>query len=157
MRIAKVLSCFDIKELTQFPGDNDLRCKAFSPFFLNLYENKLVYKERFTAVVELSDLQVTPKGLSATATPIEWIHVPDYRKSFAESNESWTFSNSWGNMCLNVEENNLCSPYVGFTLWPERDQVEEAFSYAILDNMQAALFALHAPAGAINPFFENMD
>ena len=57
-------------ELSYFPGKKRLRYKMFAPFFQNLFENKVVYRERFIVIARLEDIEITPKGLGATAIPL---------------------------------------------------------------------------------------
>ena len=44
------------EQLTSTKGDKELRYYLLSPLFQNLYQNKVVYHEHFTAVVQLSDI-----------------------------------------------------------------------------------------------------
>jgi hypothetical protein len=109
------------EELSYFPGDNDLRFRAFSPLIDDLFESKVVYYEKFICLVRLEDIQITPEFLGATAVP--YLRI-ERTGSFRPRSpvEPWTFKGSWSRMCL--VNNSLNVPYAGWTIWPEAERVK---------------------------------
>jgi hypothetical protein len=81
MTIDELIQSYSEHDLSRFPGDNDLRHRLFSPLFMNLYEDKIVYRERFVCVARLQDIKVTSGSFSAIAVPL--IHI-----EFAGTSES---------------------------------------------------------------------
>lgn len=63
------------KELSGTIGDKELRYYLLSPLFQNLYQNKIVYHERFTAFVQLSNISLTPDMFTARAELISTIRT----------------------------------------------------------------------------------
>jgi hypothetical protein len=117
----KLREQYSEKELSYYPGNRMIRYKAFSPFFENLFENKIVYHEKFVCLIRLDDVKVTPKKFSATAVPlISMNRSGPY--SVACPSKPWTFSGGWE--YLRLCENCLNAPYAGFSLWLEYDRVQ---------------------------------
>ena len=69
MNISELNKQYTKEELTSFPGDNKFRFEIFSPLFRDLFENKVVYHERFTGLVILEDVNISAELFEATVTP----------------------------------------------------------------------------------------
>lgn len=123
-------------ELSYFPGDNDLRFRAFSPIIQSLYESKLVYYEKFICIVRLEDIEITPQHFSATAIP----HLHIERTGFfrpQSPTKPWSFKGTWGWMRL--IDNSLNVPYAGWTIWPEAERVRAVERLVLAKDFEEAL------------------
>lgn len=122
-------------ELSYLPGDEELRYKMFAPFFHDLFENKIVYYERFIAIVRLENIEITPKRFGATAIPL--LSVRPIQPPYDVPDESWKFASKWGWMRL--IGNSINVPYVGWTIWPERDRVRKVEEAIKKNDFETAL------------------
>lgn len=108
------------KELSLNAGDKELRYYLLSPLFQNLYENKVVYHEWFTCLVQLSDIRITPEIFEAKAHRISMI------KSLTYSNvtlpENWKVVANWAYLRLNGER---LATYSGWVMWTNTELVEK--------------------------------
>jgi hypothetical protein len=123
-------------ELSHFPGNNELRFRVFSPFLKNLFQNKVVYCEKFICIVRLEDIQITPEYFKATAVP----HLHIKRSgSFQPVSPTtpWSFTSTWDWMLLG--NHTLSVPYAGWRIWPEVDFVREIEHLAQNGDHEAAL------------------
>jgi hypothetical protein len=130
-------------ELSYFPGDAALRFDAFSPILSDLYEDKVVYCERFVCVVSLRNIEISAKRFKATCVPILPIErTGSFRRTAPE--EEWDFSAPWDWMTL--ANNSINVPYAGWTIWPEKDRVREVIRLARAGDFEGALaLTLHEP------------
>lgn len=123
-------------ELSYFPGDNDLRFRAFSPILKNLFENKVVYRERFICLVRLEEIQITPEFFSATAIP--YLHFVKTGVFAPESpTKPWEFKSSWDWICMG--NNSISVPYAGWTIWPEANRVKAVERLLLIEDYEEAL------------------
>lgn len=125
-------------ELTSFPGDPQLRYKAFLPILSNLYQSKIVYRERMAvSVVLLSDFEIDAKGFRGHCkseiiileSPVEMVN-----EAFEEG---WHFGGGWEDTRL--IGNALNAPYIGWTIWPEKDRVRRVIERAEAGDIEGAL------------------
>ena len=107
-------------QLSYSPGDEQLRYKLFAPFFLNLFESKVVYSEKFIVIARLEDMEITPKRFGATAIPL--LSVKRIEPPYKVDDEPWHFGGSWDMMRL--IRNSINMLYAGWTIWPEYDRVK---------------------------------
>jgi hypothetical protein len=99
-----------------------LRYKLFAPFFLDLFENKVVYFERpILAIVRLEDLRVNSAGIGATAIPLLNV-MPFEEASKCDMPLEWKFSGTWEFMVL--ARNSLYMQIANWRVWPEYDRVK---------------------------------
>ena len=108
------------EQLTSTKGDKELRYYLLSPLFQNLYQNKVVYHERFTAVVQLSDISLTPDIFFARAELISLIKSSRLRKKPLP--KTWKISANWAYLTLNKA---CLSPYSSWLMWPDPELVEK--------------------------------
>jgi hypothetical protein len=123
MNILEIRMNYTEEDICSYPGNNELRFKAFAPLFQNLHQGRVVYRERnFYVIASLSNLQLTPQGLAANAeihrkieryTPVE-VRYPQ---------KPWRFSCPWRD--LRLVNLALNAPYIGFTIWPENSLVSK--------------------------------
>jgi len=73
MTIADIKGKFSNDVLTAVEGDKELRYLLYMPLFSSLYESKVVYHERFTCIVKLQNIDITPDYFSAFVVP--QIHI----------------------------------------------------------------------------------
>jgi hypothetical protein len=107
------------KELASIPGDGNFRHQLFAPILNDLYENKIVYYERFMCVAILENIKITPELFEATAIP----HVTIERegKSYYRT-KPWTFGCRWD--CMSAHKGHF-STYGGMWLfWTDKDLVK---------------------------------
>ena len=129
MRLADLPNHYSYDDLRKFSDDRELRYLAYSPFFRDLYRNILIYRERFLALIEVPDLEVSLRGIRGTAHPIVRLQRRDIPLSYQRVPlEPWQFSSDWEWMIPG--ENSFHCPYAGFTLWSEYDLVKRAADYA---------------------------
>ncbi len=102
MTIAELKAKYSWAELSQMPGDAKFRCEIFSPLLKNLYENKIVYRERIFGIIKVEELEITPEGFRAKAIPyllLERDYIHEGRKiGFDEyffKQEYWHFGATW--------------------------------------------------------------
>ena len=136
MTIDELMRSYSKHDLSYFPGDNDLRYRLFSPLFTNLFEDKVVYRERFVCVARLESIMVTSEGFSATAVPLTHIEFTGDWRPKPPANP-WTFGGVWSALCLS--ENCISAPYAGWTVWPEAEFVREVERLAHEGESQRAL------------------
>lgn len=136
MTIDELKRNYSEDDLSHFMGDNELRYRLFSPFFSNLHENKVVYRERFVCLVRLENIEITPEGFSSTAVPL--IHIEftgDWRPE--PPPEPWEFGAVWKAMC--VWNNGFSAPYASWTIWPDPELVREVERLALKGEFERAL------------------
>lgn len=119
----------------------ELRYKLFSPLFLNLYENKVIYRERFTCIVKLEDINITPDHVRATANFHLLIDTGSaYRNKPIP--ETWTFGAAWQALRFvsNKEKTfNYLAAYANWAIWTDPTFVEQAEKFVLDKNVEAAL------------------
>lgn len=111
---------YSFKDLGSIPGDGDLRYQIFSPILKNLYENKIVYYERFMCVAILKDIIITPELFQATAIPYIKIERVDSKFTFYPI-KPWKFGTTWSHLRL---FNDHFAGYGSWLFWPEKDLVK---------------------------------
>jgi hypothetical protein len=101
------------------------RGEEFRRFFEQLHENKLIYNEHFTAVVELTAIELTETYFECDARPV--------RSCTEQPLEigPWTFRGSWERCEINSQGRRLFIPYASFRLWPGAGLVKKV--EALLD------------------------
>lgn len=123
-------------ELSYFPGDANLRREAFTPVLTDLYENKIVYYEKFICVVALSEIELTEDGFRAKCTP----EIPIMREGYpgpSSPTEQWKFGGKWDWMRL--INNSINVPYAGWSIWPEKERVRQVIELASRGDFDGAL------------------
>lgn len=113
MNIQELTEKYTNGELSDQIGDPELRCKEFSPLFRNLYENKVVYHERFTYIAQLQKIELTPEGFSAKAIPHLLIEKGNRMDAFYPQ-KPWGIGANWKYLRLSK---SVLVPYSGWLMW----------------------------------------
>jgi hypothetical protein len=140
MNIYQHLSQFPSSELSCYPGNKALRFKAFAPIFENLFEKKIVYHERFTRLVVLENMKITPESFFAKAIPLALIKAGTRLESFY-SEKPWVFGAVWSHICY--LDNQLMTPYANWSIWFEPILVERVEGLVLQEKFQEAHSLLH--------------
>lgn len=101
------------------------RGERFRHCFEQLHENKLIYHERFTAVVELSGIELADEYFQCDARVVQMCteRSPEI--------EPWTFRARWEDCSILPPGRGLSIPCAPFILWPGAKLVREV--EALLD------------------------
>lgn len=121
------------KELSLNPGDKELRFYLLSPLFQNIYENKVVYHERFTCIVQLSDIKLTPDFFKAKALRLSMIKPLTYCN--VPLPETWTVGANWEYLRLNGER---LASYSSWIMWTNPELVEKVEKLIQANNLEDA-------------------
>ncbi len=130
-------------ELSYYPGDRELRYRAFAPFFDSLFDSKVVYYEKFIGIVRLEGIEITPDYFRAVAVP----HLRIERMGVSQPqfpHKPWEFGGRWDFMRL--VKNGINAPYCAWTIWPEAARVQRVEGLASRGAFVEALqLTLHEP------------
>ncbi|MEI7774968.1 MAG: hypothetical protein WCK17_09340 [Verrucomicrobiota bacterium] len=119
MKLKNLLDKYPPKTLTSNNGDPAFRRSVWGPFFENLYEDKLIYRERFICLAKIENLNLTDQGVTGSVVPLHFIRIP--RGLPAPRFNRWGFGGTWAHM---FQVNGyLTQPYAGWSVWPEADRV----------------------------------
>jgi hypothetical protein len=101
------------------------RGERFRHCFEKLHENKLIYHERFTAVVEITGIELAEEYFQCDARVVQMCteQSPEI--------EPWTFRARWEDCSILPPGRGLSIPYASFILWPGAKLVREV--EALLD------------------------
>jgi hypothetical protein len=128
-------------EIGCVPGDanlryqlGNLRYQLFTPILKDLYENKIVYYERFMCVATLKNIKITAEKFEATAIR----HITIERgENKPHPPKSWTFGAAWFAMTAKKE---YFSTYGGmWLLWTDKELVKTVEELAKKKDFKAAL------------------
>ncbi|MHC1773841.1 MAG: hypothetical protein AB9834_00370 [Lentimicrobium sp.] len=100
------------EELSWTMGDQELRYNLLSPLFQNLYENKVLYHERFTCIIQLSDIVISPESFRSKAKRILLISPWPYENRPIP--EIWNVGSSWASLRLSGES---LAAYSNWVIW----------------------------------------
>jgi len=140
MRLKELLEKHPDLRINQ--GDATFRRSVWGPFFENLHENKVIYRERFICLARIDDLKITDGGVGGTVVPLVYLFTyPDLRIP----EEPWYFGGSWAHM-----RQSTCSlgqPYAGWTIWPEPGLIRAVESLISKDDAEGALELIRGSQG----------
>ena len=141
MKLSDLYKSYTEEELQYSEGDSTIRFRAFSTFFQNLHEGKVIYYEKFMCIARLDDLTITPERLSAKAvpvTPIARIGMPESMiQRYTTPQKPWNIGMQWSWMMLNG--GGLGNPYVGWTIWPEVGRVQAVEKLIAAGNIEGIM------------------
>jgi len=121
-------------ELRTNKGDPVFRHSVWAPYFRNLHEGKVLYRERFICIARIDDLKITEGGVGGTVVPLQYIYsYPHLRLP----ERPWHFGGSWEHMWQH--DNCLGMPYANWTIWPEPSLVRAVESLASKGDIEGAL------------------
>jgi hypothetical protein len=121
MTFADLRSQYSEHDLSHSPSNHELKYRIFAPVLNNLFEDKVVYDERFLCIVRLENVEITPERFSALAVPGLSL-TNDHFLNPQPPSEPWAFGAAWG--YLRLLNNSLNVPYGGWSIWPEYDRVK---------------------------------
>jgi hypothetical protein len=111
------------KESNHMDTDGAKEYAKYSQLFKKLYENKVVYHERFSCIIKLEDIKITEERFEATAVPFLQIINGSKRLDKTYPDKPWEFGGIW--KMIKTEENCLFSPYGGWSIWFEPELVKK--------------------------------
>jgi hypothetical protein len=119
-----------------FPAGNPYRGDEFRHLFENLHEHKMIYHERFTAVVELTDIELTDTYFKCEARAVRT--CTDQRLLFDQPLclDRWTFRSTWEYCSITRSGRSLSVPYASFILWPGAKLVKKVEALLELEDFE---------------------
>lgn len=136
MTITELKSKYSSAQLSNFPGDNQLRYEMFAPLLNNLFDNKVIYRERFIGIIRLEEIRITPESFLAKAVP----HLLIERESRFDKyffNRTWEFGAIWS--AVTLTGNALNAPYANWSIWCEPETVKKTEELALNKNFNEAI------------------
>jgi hypothetical protein len=96
-----------------------------------LFEQKVVYRERFFYLIRLENLEISETGFQATAIPLLDItaHSNQIERCKPPSGP-WTFGSTWDFVNLDAVIGRFSAPYAGWTIWTEPSLVQRTEALA---------------------------
>lgn len=123
MNLHSIIENFDPQVLSHSDGFGELKKQALAPLFDNLYENRVIYHERFTCLATIENIEITKDKFSAFIVPIAMVptkkrmEIPDKLKN------GWKISCGWNFMRL-INTRVSSSPYANWMIWTEPEKVK---------------------------------
>jgi hypothetical protein len=139
---ADLCRTFTDRELSSLPGDRQQRHGAFRPFLANLDGGRLVYHERFTALVDVVTMSLTQAGFEFEVRSLATIRRWD-RGVMRPVPDRWRFGNTWEFCTLSPDRRALDNHPTGFRLWVEPDLVRQVEELVAAGEVMAADALLH--------------
>ena len=123
MTIAELKLKYSDEELYSLTADKKQRYEMYAPLLSDLFENKVIYHERFRGIIKLDEIKITPERFTATAIPYLLIEQGNrFDKYFFE--RSWEIGATWE--CVRLTAYNALTPYSGWRMWCEPETVKKA-------------------------------
>lgn len=137
MTLKELSEQYTIEELSSdMGGSNTLKYKLFAPFFTQLYENKLIYYEKFFCVADVLDIQITANTLEVHVKPYLKIEGLEFRLLPCPS-KPWNFGSQWAG--LGIVNNSFHVPYASWRVWPEPELVQKVEECILEGDLRGAL------------------
>lgn len=129
---------YSVQDLCSLPGDNQLRHEIFAPLFYNLYQkNKVVYKERFSCILTLENIIITPERFEAVAVPIALIKGGSRSDKYFSIERKWEFGAVWSHIrLLGTHINSL---WANWSIWCDPKTVMIIENLVLNNQMEEAL------------------
>ena len=123
------------QEIGRSGGDGELHRELFTPFLTDIFENKIVYYERFMCVAILENIKITPEKFEATAIP--YLKIKSAGPAQYSPQKPWTFGSAWPYMTLH---DGHFSTYGGqWLFWTDKELVKTVEELALKKEFDAAL------------------
>ena len=135
MTLVEINSKYSEKDLCSIPGDENLRRELYLPFLQDLYQNKIVYYERFCCVAIVENLVITPEYFEVTAVPFIKIERAGSMFPYYPA-KPWTFGVRWDTMRLIRDH---FAGYGSWAIWTEKDLVKTVEELARKREFETAL------------------
>ena len=110
----------------------------------------MVYHERFTALVEVVEMDLTAQGFEMEVRSLATIKRLD-RGVISRVPERWRFGNTWDYCTLSQDRHALENHPTGFVLWPEADLVRRVEELVATGEMKSAEDLLWGRTGLKHP------
>ncbi|MEI6682668.1 MAG: hypothetical protein WCO44_08570 [Bacteroidota bacterium] len=134
MTIAELNEKYHHGELSIGAGDQEFRYLLFSPLFKNLYQDKVVYHERFTSIIKLENIILAPDRFEAVA--IRHLLIDQGSAGKRPLPEKWTAGANWAYLRLS---GSCLTSYSGWLMWVDPVLVEKVERLTLEGNVEAAL------------------
>jgi hypothetical protein len=141
MKLNDLRSKHSADALRASKGDPSFRRSVWAPFFENLHEGKVIYRERFICLARIENLAITDIGVGGLITPLKYLYVPSYIR--AAPDKSWGFGGGWAHMTQG--DGTLGCNYAGWSIWPEAERVRAVETLLARGDEEGALELLHKP------------
>ena len=135
--IKNLHSKYSVEDLCSCPGNTQLRYEIFSPLFHNLYQNKAVYRERFSCIISLENIIITPESFLATAVPIVLIKGGSRSDKYFSTEKKWEFGAVWSHITLSGT--HLASYWANWGIWCDPQTVMTVENLVLQNQMEEAL------------------
>ena len=132
MTLQEFSSKYSFKELQSLPGE--IRREIYTPFLTDLYENKIIYYERFLCVAILKDITIDDEKFEATAIPYINIQHPA-REGRYFPDKPWTFGVGWPYIRLLGDH---FGGYSSWLIWTDKELVKTVEELAIKKDWEFA-------------------
>jgi len=121
-------------ELRNNYGDPVFRRSVWAPFFENLHESKVIYREKFICFARIDDMKIDERGVRGTIVPLVFLRTFPHRIT---PSRSWRFGGSWENMWQG--DRTLGQPYASWTIWPELKLIRAVEKLLAKDDVGGAM------------------
>ena len=130
-------------QLEERPGDPAAKFALAEPILRSLHNNRLVYRERFIALVEVPNLVFDKQGIRGNVKLVHYLYMPHFLQAIQDRlKKEWHFGNTWDNSVLSWNEEGVLrigAPYCGWMIWPETKLVAAVEAFAEQGDMKSAL------------------
>ena len=135
MNIAEINQKYPNNELASLPGDEELKRELFAPLLNNLFENKVVYHERFTCIARLDEIELLPDMFMAKVTALNLIEKGNKMDRLMPQNP-WKFGAKWSYLRL---INTSLAGYGSWLIWTDPETVRKVELMTLSGDFKAAL------------------
>ncbi len=135
--IKALYSKYSETELSSIPGNTQLRYEIFSPLFENIYQNKVVYKERYSCILTLENIIISPEKFEATATPNLLINGGSSFDKYFSLERKWKIAAVWEH--IRLIGTHLSTPYANWSIWCDPETVTKVENLILNNQMDEAL------------------
>lgn len=136
MTIQDLRNNYKVEEIGGDCGDDELKFQIFAPFFANLYENKIVYYEKFFCLAIVQDITITPHKLHIKVAPYLKIEGPEFRLLKCPT-QPWDFGSQWRG--IGIVNNSFYVSYANWRVWPEPERVRAVELCLLREDFRGAL------------------
>ena len=132
MTLQEINSKYSYAELQSLPGE--VRRELYTPFLTDLYENKVIYYERFLCVAILKNIKTDTEKFEATAIPYINIQHPE-REGRPFPKKPWTFGVGWPYIRMLGDH---FGGYSSWLIWTDKELVKTVEELAKRKEFEAA-------------------
>jgi len=137
MTIAQIEAEYDEKLFARLGENGPFRGKILSPLFSNLYEQKVVYREKMRIfILRMEEMTADERGFRATVRRSAVLYTGGYINPRLEH---WWVSSSWDRLLLSYRHDCLYAPSAGWTMWPDPNLVRKTEELYLQGEMERLL------------------